>query len=353
MTRYGKRYFWFAAGILIMVFFPRITTVVPAPLIAILVISIVVVAAGWKVPNVGDQGELPDSWPELLIPNVPWTLETLQIIAPYAFAVALVGLMESLLTAKLVDDITEVHSDKTRESWGQGAANLVGGLFGGMGGCAMIGQTMIGVREAGARTRLSTLLAGVFLLILVVSLGDIVGLIPMAALVAVMVMVSVGTMDWHSVNPRTLRIMPLSETIVMVVTVAATVITHNLAIGVILGVVAAMIMFARRVAHMVGIEKVAEADVDGDGTVDVRRYRIRGQLFFASSNDLVYQFDYSGDPDHVILDLTEADVWDSSTVATLDAIRTKYEAKGKALSVIGLDGQSLDRLERLSGKLGD
>ena len=147
--------------------------------------------------------------------------------------------------------------------------------------------------------------------------------------------------------------MPLSETIVMAVTVAATVITHNLAIGVILGVVAAMIMFARRVAHMVGIEKVAESDVDGDGTVDVRRYRIRGQLFFASSNDLVYQFDYSGDPDHVILDLTEADVWDSSTVATLDAIRTKYEAKGKELSVIGLDGQSLDRLERLSGKLGD
>lgn len=342
-----------AAGILIMVFFPRVTTVVPAPLIAILVISIVVVAAGWKVPNVGDQGELPESWPELLIPNVPWTLETLQIIAPYAFAVALVGLMESLLTAKLVDDITEVHSDKTRESWGQGAANVVGGLFGGMGGCAMIGQTMIGVREAGARTRLSTLLAGIFLLILVVSLGDIVGLIPMAALVAVMVMVSVGTMDWHSVNPRTLRVMPLSETIVMAVTVAATVITHNLAIGVILGVVAAMIMFARRVAHMVGIEKVAESDVDGDGTVDVRRYRIRGQLFFASSNDLVYQFDYSGDPDHVILDLTEADVWDSSTVATLDAIRTKYEAKGKALSVIGLDGQSLDRLERLSGKLGD
>ena len=229
---------------------------------------------------------------------------TLQIIA-YAFAVALVA-MESLLTAKLVDDITD-HSDKTRESWGQGAANVVGGLFGGMGGCAMIGQTMIGVREAGARTRLSTLLAGIFLLILVVSLGDIVGLIPMAALVAVMVMVSVGTMDWHSVNPRTLRVMPLSETIVMAVTVAATVITHNLAIGVILGVVAAMIMFARRVAHMVGIEKVAEADVDGDGTVEVRRYRIRGQLFFASSNDLVYQFDYAA-PDHVILDLTDADV---------------------------------------------
>ena len=343
----------FALGVAIMLGFPRITTVIPAPLVTIVVLTGLVLIMGWNVPDVADQGELPTSLPELFLPDVPLTLETLRIIAPYAFGMALVGLMESLLTAKLVDDITDVHSDKTRESWGQGVANLVTGFFGGMGGCAMIGQTMIGVREAGARTRLSTLLAGIFLLILVVSLGDIVGLIPMAALVAVMVMVSVGTMDWHSVNPRTLRIMPLSETIVMVVTVAATVITHNLAIGVILGVVAAMIMFARRVAHMVGIEKVAEADVDGDGTVDVRRYRIRGQLFFASSNDLVYQFDYAGDPDHVILDLTDADVWDSSTVATLDAIRTKYEAKGKELTGVGLDGQSLDRLERLSGKLGD
>ena len=342
-----------AVGILIMVFFPRVTTVIPAPLIAILVISVVVVVAGWRVPNVGDQGELPNSLPELLIPDIPWNLETLQIIAPYAVAVAFVGLMESLLTAKLVDDITEVHSDKTRESWGQGVGNIVSGFFGGMGGCAMIGQTMIGVREAGSRTRLSTLLAGIFLLILVVSLGDIVGLIPMAALVAVMIMVSVGTMDWHSIKPRTLRLMPRSETAVMLVTVAVTVFTGNLAIGVGLGVLTAMVMFARRVAHMVQVEKVSEVDVDHDGTIDERTYRITGELFFASSNDLVYHFDYAGDPDHVILDLTQADVWDASTVATLDAIRTKYEAKGKELTVIGLDGQSRDRLERLSGRLGD
>ena len=342
-----------AVGILIMVFFPRVTTVIPAPLIAILVISIVVVVAGWRVPNVGDQGELPNSLPELLIPDIPWNLGTLQIIAPYAVAVAFVGLMESLLTAKLVDDITEVHSDKTRESWGQGVGNIVSGFFGGMGGCAMIGQTMIGVREAGSRTRLSTLLAGIFLLILVVSLGDIVGLIPMAALVAVMIMVSVGTMDWHSIKPRTLRLMPRSETAVMLVTVAVTVFTGNLAIGVGLGVLTAMVMFARRVAHMVQVEKVSEVDVDHDGTIDERTYRITGELFFASSNDLVYHFDYAGDPDHVILDLTQADVWDASTVATLDAIRTKYEAKGKELTVIGLDGQSRDRLERLSGRLGD
>ena len=265
---------------------------------------------------------------------------------------ALVGLMESLMTAKLVDDITETHSDKTREGWGQGIANLVTGFFGGMGGCAMIGQTMINVKESRARTRLSTLLAGVFLLILVVALGDIVGMIPMAALVAVMVMVSVGTFDWHSVHPRTLRVMPLSETLVMVVTVVATVWTGNLAIGVVLGVVTAMIMFARRVAHMTSVEKVAELDTDHDGTVDTRTYRVTGELFWASSNDLVYQFDYSDDPEHVVLDLTDADIWDASTVATLDAVQQKYAEKGKTLSVIGLDGASQERLDRLSGRLG-
>ncbi|WP_299021944.1 SulP family inorganic anion transporter [uncultured Dietzia sp.] len=341
-----------AVGIAVMVFFPRLTTVIPAPLIAIVAITIVVVSVGWSVPNVRDQGELPASLPTLLLPDVPITVETLQIIAPFALAMALVGLMESLMTAKLVDDITETHSDKTREGWGQGVANLVTGFFGGMGGCAMIGQTMINVKASGARTRLSTLLAGVFLLILVVALGDIVGLIPMAALVAVMIMVSVGTMDWHSVHPRTLRLMPLSETLVMVATVAATVWTHNLAIGVILGVVTAMIMFARRVAHMTTIEKVAELDTDHDGAVETRTYRVTGELFWASSNDLVYQFDYADDPEHVVLDLTDADIWDASTVATLDAVQQKYAAKGKTLSVIGLDGASQERLDKLSGRLG-
>ena len=241
-----------AAGVLIMVFFPKLSAAVPAPLVAIVAITAVVVLFGWTMPNVSDQGELPSSLPSLFIPDVPWTLETLQIIAPYALAMALVGLMESMMTAKLVDDITEVRSDKTREGWGQGVANIVTAFFGGMGGCAMIGQTMINVKQSGARTRLSTLLAGIFLLILVVALGDIVGLIPMAALVAVMIMVSVATMDWHSIHPRTLRLMPLPETIVMAVTVAATVITHNLAIGVILGVLTAMVMFARRVASFSG-----------------------------------------------------------------------------------------------------
>ena len=342
-----------AAGVLIMVFFPKLSAAVPAPLGAIVAITAVGGLFGWTMPNVSDQGELPSSLPSLFIPDVPWTLETLQIIAPYALAMALVGLMESMMTAKLVDDITEVRSDKTREGWGQGVANIVTAFFGGMGGCAMIGQTMINVKQSGPRTRLSTLLAGIFLLILVVALGDIVGLIPMAALVAVMIMVSVATMDWHSIHPRTLRLMPLPETIVMAVTVAATVITHNLAIGVILGVLTAMVMFARRVAHMTSLEKDSELDVNHDGTIDIRTYRVRGELFWASSNDLVYQFDYTGDPQHVVIDLTEADIWDASTVATLDAITHKYAAKGKTVEIIGLDGSSLDRLAKLSAHLGD
>ncbi|WP_114853676.1 SulP family inorganic anion transporter [Brachybacterium sp. YJGR34] len=342
-----------AVGLAIIVLLPRLTTVIPSPLVAIVLITGAVVAAGWSLPNVSDQGELPDSLPALLIPDVPLTLETLQIIAPYALAMALVGLMESLMTAKLVDDITDTHSNKTRESWGQGVANVLSGFFGGMGGCAMIGQTMINVKQSGSRTRISTFLAGVFLLILVVVLGDIVGLIPMAALVAVMIMVSVGTFDWHSIRPSTLRLMPWSETMVMLVTVIATVVTHNLAIGVVLGVLAAMVLFARRVAHMVRIEKVWETDVDGDGTIDIRRYAVRGELFWASSNDLVYQFDYAGDPEVVVVDLTAADVWDASTVAALDAVQSKYAARGKQARIVGLDGASLERLERLSGKLGD
>jgi len=340
-------------GLAIMVLVPRLTTVIPAPLIAIVLLTGAVLVSGWKLPNVSDQGELPESLPALFIPDVPLSVQTLQIIAPYALAMAIVGIMESLMTAKLVDDITDTHSNKTRESWGQGIANIASGFFGGMGGCAMIGQTMINVKQSGARTRISTFLAGTFLLILVLALGDVVGLIPMAALVAVMIMVSVATFDWHSIRPTTLRLMPWSETAVMLVTVIATVATHNLAIGVVLGVITAMILFARRVAHLVHIEKVWETDVDGDGTIDIRRYAVKGELFWASSNDLVYQFDYAGDPDTVIIDLAAADIWDASTVAALDAVQSKYSARGKEARIIGLDGASLQRLERLSGKLGD
>ncbi len=333
-----------AIGIVIMVFLPKLSTVVPAPLVAIVLLTAATIVFSLNVPNVGDEGELPSSLPTWLIPDVPFTLDTLKIIAPYALAVALVGLLESLMTAKLVDDITDTHSDKTREGWGQGVANIVTGFFGGMGGCAMIGQTMINVKSSGARTRISTFLAGVFLLILVVGLGDVVALIPMAALVAVMIMVSVGTMDWHSIAPKTLRRMPIAETTVMAVTVAVTVATHNLAYGVITGVLTAMVAFAHRVAHFTAVDKVAESD-------DTRTYMVRGELFFASSNDLVYQFDYAGDPANIVIDMSDAHIWDASTVATLDAITTKYAAKGKNVRIVGLNPASEARHDRLSGHL--
>ena len=335
-----------AIGIVIILILPKITTAIPSPLVTVVVLTIVVAVMNLNVPRVGDQGELPDSLPVFGIPTVPFTLETLTLIAPFALAIALVGLMESLMTAKLVDDITDTRSNKTRESWGQGVGNIVTGFFGGMGGCAMIGQTMINVRS-GARTRLSTFLAGVFLLILVVSLGDIVAQIPMAALVAVMIVVACSTFDWHSL--RTFMEMPKSETTVMLSTIAATLITHNLAIGVITGVVTATVLFARRVAHLATMDRTVECDpVTGIESV---RYSIHGEMFFASSNDLVYQFEYSQDPDLVLIDLTQAHVWDASTVATLDAVVTKYEKRGKIVRIMGLNEKSAEFHDRLSGRL--
>ena len=333
------------AGIALIVLLPKVTTVVPAPLVAIVVLTAACVGLGWSVPTVGDEGELPSSLPMLLLPDVPLTLHTLSVIAPYALTMAIVGLLESLMTAKLVDDITDTHSNKSREAMGQGVANVVTGFFGGMGGCAMIGQTMINVKVSGARTRISTFLAGALLLGLVVGLGDVVAQIPMAALVAVMIMVSVATLDWHSIRPKTLRRMPKSETTVMLATVAVTVATDNLAYGVAVGTLAAMVLFARRVAHLTDVVPVTHDDEH------TRVYAVKGELFFASSNDLVYQFDYVGDPANVVIDMSEAHIWDASTVATLDAITTKYAAKGKTVTIIGMNDNSAERHRRLSGRL--
>ncbi|MDO0936341.1 SulP family inorganic anion transporter [Streptomyces sp. DG2A-72] len=334
-----------AGGLALMVLFPKITKTVPAPLVSIVILTVITVAAGIAVPNVGDKGDLPSSLPVPGLPDVPFTLDTLTTIAPYALAFALVGLMESLMTAKLVDDITDTHSNKTRESIGQGIANIVTGFFGGMGGCAMIGQTMINVKTSGARTRLSTFLAGSFLMVLCIAFGPVVSDIPMAALVAVMILVSVATFDWHSIQPKTLKRMPLGETTVMVVTVAAVVATHNLAIGVVLGSITAMVIFAKRVAHLANVSGV----VDPDGNQVV--YAVTGELFFASSNDLVYQFNYKDDPDDVVIDLTDAHIWDASSVAALDAIETKYKQRGKKVTIIGLNEPSANMHERLAGQL--
>ncbi|MER6696809.1 SulP family inorganic anion transporter [Streptomyces fimicarius] len=332
-------------GLALMVLFPRITTVIPAPLVSIVVLTVITVGAAIAVPTVGDKGDLPSSLPVPGLPDVPFTLDTLTTIAPYAFAMALVGLMESLMTAKLVDDITDTHSDKTRESVGQGIANIVTGFFGGMGGCAMIGQTMINVKVSGARTRLSTFLAGAFLMVLCIVFGPVVSDIPMAALVAVMVMVSFATFDWHSIAPGTLRRMPAGELAVMLITVACVVTTHNLAVGVVVGSVTAMVVFAKRVAHLAEVTAVT----DPDRTTVV--YRVTGELFFASSNDLVGQFDYANDPDRVVIDLSSAHIWDASSVAALDAIEAKYAQRGKTVEITGLNDPSAHLHDRLSGEL--
>jgi SulP family sulfate permease len=334
-----------AGGLALMVFFPRITSVVPAPLVSIGILTAITVGAGIAVPTVGDKGALPSSLPVPGLPDVPFTLDTLTTIAPYALAMALVGLMESLMTAKLVDEITDTRSCKTRESIGQGVANIVTGFFGGMGGCAMIGQTMINVKVSGARTRLSTFLAGAFLMVLCIVFGPVVSEIPMAALVAVMVMVCFATFDWHSIAPRTLRRMPTGEIVVMLVTVVVVVATHNLAIGVVVGSVTAMVVFAKRVAHVAGVTSV----LDPDRTTVV--YRVTGQLFFASANDLVGRFDYANDPDRVVIDLSAAQVWDASSVAALDAVETAYGRRGKTVEITGLDDRSALLHGRLSGEL--
>ena len=337
-----------AVGLVIVVVMPRITKIIPAPLVAIVLLTVATAVTAINVPTVGDQGALPKSLPELFIPNVPLTWDTFSIIAPYAIAMALVGLLESLMTAKLVDDITDTHSRKTREAWGQGVANVLSGFFGGMGGCAMIGQTMINVKASGARTRISTFLAGVFLLVLVVGLGDLVAIIPMAALVAVMIMVSVLTFDWHSIRLSTLKRMPKSETTVMVATVAVVVLTHNLAIGVIVGVIVAMVAFARRVAHFVTVERTLPADE----SVPTAYYTVTGELFFASSNDLTTQFEYADDPDRVVIDMSNSHIWDASTVAALDAITNKYERHGKRVVLLGMNDASTTMHTRLAGSLG-
>lgn len=341
----GTVYALAVLAIVVLVLLPRITRVVPAPLVAVLLLGVLVAAGGLDVPLLSGEGELPTSLPGLVWPDVPLTGETLRVVAPYALGMALVGLMESLMTAKLVDDLTDTRSNKTREALGQGGANLVTGFFGGMGGCAMIGQTMVNVKEAGARSRVSAFMTGVWLLVLVVGLGETVGRIPMVALACVMAVVAVTTFDWHSVRPATLRRMPRSETSVMIVTVAVVVATENLAIGVVAGVLVATTLFARRVAHLAEVTR----DLSVDGSIAT--YRVTGELFFASSNDLYSQFEYAEDPPRVVVDLSASHVWDASTVAALDAVETKYAARGVTLEIVGLNAPSAAMHERLSGTL--
>lgn len=337
----------FAVVLLIVVLLPRFTTVVPAPLVAIALATAAVVVFNWTIPDVAGEGTIGGPLPGLTALGVPVNLETLQLIWPTALSVAFVGLLETLLTAKVTDDLTETHSDKGRESWGLGVANMLAAGWGGIGGCAMIGQTVVNVKLGRARTRISTLVAGLFLLLLMTSLSEVMARIPMVALAAVMMVVAVQTVNWHSVAPGTLRRMPIPETLVMAVTIVAVVATGNLAVGVGIGVLLAMVLFARRVARVLVVRRDLH---DDDASV---RYAVAGPLFFGSSNDLVEQFDYAEDPAHVVIDLSAAQLWDASTIAALDAVRDKYAKHGADVTVTGLDERSSALDRRLSGFLKD
>ena len=329
-------YVMVAAGLAIIYLFPRLTTAIPSPLVCILVLTAITLGFGLDLRTVGDMGALPDTLPVFLLPDIPLTLETLQIILPYAVAVAAVGLLESLMTQNIVDEMTETTSDKNRECLGQGLANTVTGFIGGMAGCAMIGQSIINVKSGG-RTRLSCGFAGVMLLIFCVFLGDWVARIPMAALVAIMVMVSIGTFSWGSL--RDLRRHPASSSIVMLVTVVIVVWTHNLALGVLAGVLLSGVFFAWKIAHLFRVTSTLE-----DG---VRIYLLEGQLFFASAETFMQAFDFHERPARVVIDLSEAHIWDISSVAALDQTVFRLRRGGTEVTVTGMNAATRTLVDKL------
>ena len=329
----------------IVLILPGLLKSIPAPLVAVVLITAITLMMGWSVPMVKDIGAMKPGLPGITELLVPLNLSTLTIIWPCALSIAFVGLMESLLTAKLVDAITDTPSAKGRECWGLGVANIFAGFYGGIAGCAMIGQTMVNVELGKGRTRLSTLSAAIVLLLLVTALSEVMAEIPMVVLAGIMMVVAAKTFNWHNLSPAMLRRMPLSETLVMLVTVAITVYTDNLALGVLGGVIFAIILFARRIAHVVKAQRQLSA------AGDCVTYQVRGPLFFASSNDLVEHFHYADDPSQVIIDLTHAQIWDASTVAVLDTVITRYQRYQTAVEITGLDTRSADFHQRLSGKL--
>ena len=326
-----------AAGLGIIYGLPYITKVVPSPLVTIVFLTGVSIYLGLDIRTVGDMGELPDSLPVFLLPDVPLAWETLGIILPYSVTLMVVGLLESLMTATIVDDMTDTKSNKNRECVGQGVANIATGFIGGMAGCAMIGQSVINVKSGG-RGRLSTLVAGVVLLILVVVLGDWVKQIPMAALVAVMITVSIGTFNWGSF--KNLREHPKSSSVVMLATVAVTVYTHDLARGVLTGVLLSGFFFAHKIAQILLIE--AQTEDDGE----TRSYAIYGQVFFASADRFVDAFDFDASPRRVRIDLTHAHFWDITAVNALDKVVLKFRRKGAEVEVLGLNEASATLVDR-------
>lgn len=308
---------------------PKIGSMIPSPLVCILVISALAILLNIDIRTVSDMGDLPDTLPLFLLPDIPFNLETLWIILPYSLALACVGLLESMMTATIIDDMTNTTSDKFRECKGQGVANIAAGCMGGMAGCAMIGQSMINVKSGG-RTRLSTFSAGVFLLVFVVFLSDWIGMIPMAALVAVMIMVSLSTFDWNSV--RNFKSNPKSSNIVMLTTVIVVVMTHNLALGVLSGVLLSALFLANKLENHVRVELI----YFNNKCI----YTVHGQIFFSSSERFMQFFNFNDTVDEVVIDLSHAHIWDVTSVAMLDSIVSKFEKQNIQVSVIGLNEAS-------------
>lgn len=327
-----------AAGLAVIYVLPRFTKVIPAPLVAIVALTAITLLSGTSVHTVGDMGELPSTLPFFHLPAVPLTLATLRIIAPFAIAMAMVGLIESLLTAAVVDEMTDTQSCKHSEAHGQGLANIVTGFFGGMAGCAMIGQSVINV-QSGGRGRLSTLFAGLCLLFFVVVLGDWVARIPTGALVAVMITVAIGTFDWKSI--KQMRIMPLTESVVMVATVATVLATHDLSLGVLVGVLLSAVFFARGVEKLIAIERTTSSE-------GRRIYQVSGELFFVSVEQFVSAFDYEEPVQEIEIDLTQAHVWDASAVAAIDRVVLKLRTRGALVWLTGVNDASTALLGRLA-----
>ncbi len=328
-----------AAGLGIIYLFPYVTKAIPSPLVAIVTLTAVAIGFGIDVRTVGDMGQLPDSLPLFLLPDVPLNLETLQIIFPVSATLAVVGLLESMMTASIVDDLTDSSSNKNRECVGQGIANIAAGFLGGMAGCAMIGQSVINVKSGG-RGRLSTLAAGVFLLLLLVLAGDWVARIPMAALVAVMIMVSIGTFNWTSI--RDLRSYPKSYSVVMLATVAVTVATHDLAKGVLVGVLLSGFFFA----HKVGLVLHVGSKTEDEGRM--RTYRVVGQLFFASADSFIDAFDFKEVIEKVRIDVSRAHFWDVTAVTALDKVVIKFRREGTEVEIVGLNEASATLIDRFA-----
>ena len=326
-----------AAGLVIIYGFPYITRAVPSPLVTIVVLTGVAMALKLDIRTVGDMGALPDSLPIFLLPDLPLNLETLKIVFPYAATLAVVGLLESLMTASIVDELTDTTSNKYRECVGQGVANIMSGFIGGMAGCAMIGQSVINIKSGG-RGRLSTLSSGVFLLLMVVFIGDWVARIPMAALVAVMIMVSIGTFSWSSI--RNLRAHPPTSSIVMIATVIVTVSTHDLAKGVFVGVLLSGIFFAHKVGRYLRVDRSSE----GDG--GVRIYNVVGQVFFASSEAFIAAFDFKEAVQRVRIDVSRAHFWDITAISALDTVVLKLKRDGTEVEIVGLNEASTTMVDR-------